>query len=158
MPRADPLRNGPLCDLSVGLGAQGQAGGGGSSIIRSIILGRLPVGSGRAKVRIDLQTHLIAQSICCWFKERPLVYWMQAPRSAIWGILAASTDPSSTETTTEADDCAIIQPLAPNQQRDEHEVLACVTAESCVLLCPAIPLPPSATRHFILKPYDQMLF
>ena len=49
MPRADPLRNGPLCDLSVGLGAQGQAGGGGRSIIRSIILGRLPVRSGRAK-------------------------------------------------------------------------------------------------------------
>ena len=73
MPRADPLRNGPLCDLSVGLGAQGQAGGGGRSIIRSIILGRLPVGSGRAKVRIDLQTQLIAQSIRYWFKERPLV-------------------------------------------------------------------------------------
>ena len=48
-PARSPLRNGPLCDLSVGLGAQGQAGGGGRSIIRSIILGRLPVGSGPAK-------------------------------------------------------------------------------------------------------------
>ena len=146
MPRADPLRNGPLCDLSVGLGAQGQAGGGGRSIIRSIILGRLPVGSGRAKVRIDLQTHLIAQSICCWFKERPLVYWMQAPRSAIWGILAASTDPSSTETTTEADDCAIIQPLAPNQQRDEHEVRPS-HALLRKLACSCVPLPFPCPPH-----------
>ena len=146
MPRADPLRNGPLCDLSVGLGARGQAGGGGRSIIRSIILGRLLVGSGRAKVRIDLQTQLIAQSIRYWFKERPLVYWMQAPRSAIWGILAASTDPSSTETTTEADDCAIIQPLAPNQQRDEHEVRPS-HALLRKLACSCVPLPFPCPPH-----------
>ena len=61
---------------------------------------------------------------------------MQAPRSAIRGILAAPTPLSSGTNATETtgpDDYVIIRPLAPNQQRDEDEVSASC-AEHGVLL------------------------
>ena len=62
---------------------------------------------------------------------------MQAPRSAIRGILAAPTPLSSGTNATETtgpDDYVIIRPLAPNQQRDDDEVSASC-AEHGVLLC-----------------------
>ena len=62
---------------------------------------------------------------------------MQAPRSAIRGILAAPTPLSSGTNATETtgpDDYVIIRPLAPNQQRGDDEVSASC-AEHGVLLC-----------------------
>ena len=89
---------------------------------------------------------------------------MQAPRSAIHGLLTAPTALNSGTNATETtgpDDYVIIRPLAPNQQRDEDEVsdltvLCCVPLLRivlcivCALHCDVFVLCIVSLTHFTL--------